>query len=87
MLIGQFINMTTGSVNVLLMMTNNENIVRLNTSISAIMCLLLGIIFIPKFGIMAAAIVTSLAIAFQNILNVFFVFKRLRFNPLFFSSS
>ena len=53
LLIGQFINMTTGSVNVLLMMTNNENIVRLNTSISAIMCLLLGIIFIPKFGIMA----------------------------------
>lgn len=80
--IGQFVNVVTGSVGYLLQMTANERVLRNNMAISSLV-LVIGCFFaIPLFGVVGAAVVTSFAIATQNLLCVYQVKKMLGFNTL-----
>ena len=82
--IGQFVNIATGSVGYLLSMTGNETKVRDNVVISGILSVALGIILIPHFGVIGAAIAYACGVASQNLLGVYQVKKYLGFNTLCF---
>jgi O-antigen/teichoic acid export membrane protein len=76
--IGQFINVATGSVGYLLMMTGHERILNLNITIAAIIHLCLCLWLIPQMGALGAAIATALPIALVNLLSAYFVYAKLR---------
>ena len=76
--IGQFINVATGSVGYILMMTANEKLFRNCQILIAFLCITLCIILIPKYGATGAAISTAITIASSNILISFYVFKKLK---------
>ena len=74
---GQFITFVTGSVGYLLMMTGHEKNLRNITFYVSFIQIALYLIFIPKYGITAAAIITSCAIASKNLLAVFSAYKHI----------
>lgn len=80
--IGQFVNVVTGSVGYLLQMTANERVLRNNMAISSLILVIGSVFTIPLFGVIGAAVVTSFAIATQNLLCVYQVKKKLGFNTL-----
>ena len=75
--IGQFVNVTTGSVGMLLTMTGFEKIWRNNMFIAAIATVIMGVLFIPWLGATGAAIATAAGLSFQMILAVFLVYRYL----------
>lgn len=82
LVIGQFINVITGSVGFLLNMTGFENDMRNIVFLSGAIALLLNFILIPIYGVTGAAIATSIAIALQSLFAVYMVRRRLGFNTL-----
>lgn len=75
--IGQFINVATGSVGYMLMMTGHERLLRFNILIATAINLCLCIWLIPKMGPLGAAIATAVPLAFLNILSAYFVYTKL----------
>jgi len=75
--IGQFINVATGSVGALLVMTGHETIVRNLTLFSAALVLFLNTLMIPIFGINGAAAAMMIVLAGQNLAATWIVRKRL----------
>lgn len=82
LVLGQAINVITGSVGYLLMMSGNERDMRLVTIISGCGVLITVPIFTQFFGAIGAASATAFFISLQNLLAVYFVKKRLGFNTL-----
>ena len=82
LVIGQFINVITGSVGFLLNMTGFEKDMRNIVFLSGAIALLLNFILIPIYGVTGAAIATSIAIALQSLFAVYMVRRRLGFNTL-----
>lgn len=80
--IGQFVNVVTGSVGYLLNMTGNEKDMRNLVFFSGPLALVLGFILTPIYGATGAALSTAIAIGSQNLLAVYMVKKRLGFNTL-----
>ena len=73
--IGQFVNVATGSVGYLLMMSGNEHLMRNITGVSALVNILLNLWLIPIYGILGAAIATTVSLSVQNFMAAFHVFK------------
>ncbi len=82
LVLGQFVNIATGSVGFLLSMTGYERQLRLNVFIGAVLGVGLGLLLIPSYGILGGAIATAVAVASQNLLGVYQVNKLLGFNTL-----
>mgnify|MGYP003983354195 CR=1 FL=1 len=80
--VGQFVNVATGSVGVLLMMSGNEKLMRNNLLFCAIVGILLNLWLIPCFGIIGCAVAAAVVHAMQNLIAMMLVWKRL--NILFF---
>lgn len=80
--IGQFVNVATGSVGYLLMMSGNERIFRNCQLLSGLVCITLCITLIPTFKATGAAVATAFTLSFTNILATFFVWKRLHITIL-----
>ena len=80
--IGQFINVVTGSVGYLLSMSGHEKDLRNTTLFSGVLVITLCLVLTPILGALGAAIATSVAVASQNLIAVFWVKKRLGFNTL-----
>lgn len=81
---GQLINVITGSVGYLLMMSGHEKDLRNIVFTSGFTTILLALFLIPSFGIVGAALATAFGVSLQNISGVYFVKKRLGFNILYF---
>ena len=81
---GQLINIICGSCGNLLEMTGNEKYLQRNVFTSAVIMLVGGCIFIPFYGALGAAWVTSVCIALQNLLCVKDVKNVLGFNTMIF---
>jgi O-antigen/teichoic acid export membrane protein len=64
---GQYVNVLTGSVGYLLMMTGNERLVRNNMAVAAILNLVLNFVLIRAYGVLGAAIGTAVSIATLNL--------------------
>lgn len=75
LLFGQFVNLVSGSVGVLLVMTGNEKIMRNNLIVTMFLCVASNLVLVPAYGLIGAAISFSLTMAFQN---VFLVIKAKR---------
>ncbi|KPZ67185.1 Polysaccharide biosynthesis protein [Pseudoalteromonas sp. P1-26] len=82
LVLGQAVNVVTGSVGFLLMMSGHERDMRLVTLISGFGVLISVPIFTKLFGVIGAASATAFFISLQNLLAVYFVKKRLGFNTL-----
>jgi len=80
--LGQFINVITGSVGYLLVMSGHEKDMRNITIINGVLALILALILNPFFGVIGSAISTSIALASSNLMAVGLVKKRLGFNTL-----
>ena len=76
--IGQFINVATGSVGYLLMMTGNERLMRNNLIFCMFIGLLLSFLLIPLFGIVGAAISSSIILVLQNLIAMALVWYKLK---------
>jgi O-antigen/teichoic acid export membrane protein len=77
----QLINVGTGPVGLLLIMTKNERLAALGVSIAAISNIVLNALLIPHWGLPGAAVATAVSTVAWNIALVFLVFRRLNLNP------
>ena len=82
--IGQFINVLSGSVGYLLMMSGHERDLRNITLVVGPLSLLLAIVLTNYFGVVGAALATAIGIGSQNLAAVWMVNRRLGFNTLLF---
>lgn len=76
--VGQFVNVATGSVGFLLMMTGHEKLARNNIAIAAVVNVVLNVILIPVAGVMGAAIATAFSLATLNLMAAYWVWDRLK---------
>jgi O-antigen/teichoic acid export membrane protein len=76
--IGQFINVATGSVGILLVMSGHEREYRNVQIVAAGVVLVLSYLLIPQYGAVGAAIGAAAALIVQNVLFGYFVWARLR---------
>ena len=74
---GQFINVATGSVGYLLMMSGHERLMRNNLLFCAIVGVLLNLWLIPNYGIVGGAISAAITLSMQNIIAMILVSKKL----------
>lgn len=82
LVLGQAVNVITGSVGFLLMMSGNERDMRFVTILSGCGVLVSVPLFTSIYGAVGAAAATAFFISLQNLLAVYFVKKRLGFNTL-----
>lgn len=75
--VGQFVNVATGSVGVLLVMSGKELEYRNVQVVAAAVVLLLNVLLIPIYGAVGAAIAVASALIVQNVLFGYFVWVRL----------
>lgn len=76
--VGQFVNVATGSVGYLLMMSENERLVRNNMVFAAVMSVILNAVLVPFAGVLGAAIATAVSLSSMNLVAVYLVWYRLR---------
>ena len=82
LVVGQAINVVSGPVAFLLMMSGNERDMSLISSICCIGIVIFVPIMIKLFDSTGAAIIVAFFVGLQNLLAVLFVHKRLGFNTL-----
>ena len=75
--VGQLFNFSTGSVGYLLLMTGHEKHLKNITIFICITQIIAMIVFIPKYGIYAAAIITSISITMKSIITAYIAYKKL----------
>lgn len=80
--IGQFVNVATGSVGYLLMMSGNEIFMRNITMAAALLNILLNIGLVPHYGLYGAAVATSVSMAVHNLLAWYYVRKNIDINTI-----
>ena len=80
--VGQYVNVVTGSVGMLLVMTGHESTMRNIMAASAGIILLLNVILVPLLGAVGAALAFALVLIVQNVAAAYYVWRRLGFNPL-----
>ena len=80
--VGQFVNVLTGSVGYLLMMSGNELILRNNLLFCITIGTILNFYLIPKFGMVGAAISAAFVLSIQNIIAMIMVRKKLNIMTL-----
>lgn len=74
---GQFINVATGSVGYLLMMSGHERLMRNNLLLCASTSVLLNLWLIPNYGIVGGAISAAFTLSMQNVIAMILVSKKL----------
>jgi O-antigen/teichoic acid export membrane protein len=84
---GQIANAFAGPVGVIMTMTNNQKYALYITISSAFLNVLLNYVLIKSYGIIGAAIATSITLAFWNITQAFMVWRRLGVNSTIFARS
>ncbi len=76
LLVGQLVNLISGSVGFLLMMSGNEKIIRNITMYAALLQFVIVLMLVPMLGGIGAAIATAIAMAMKNLLSVHAVYKK-----------
>lgn len=74
---GQFVNVATGSVRHLLMMTGHERILLNNFTVATIFNIVLNLLLIPRYGINGAAVAAALSVVIVNVLASVSVYRKL----------
>lgn len=76
--VGQFVNVATGSVGYLLMMSGNEKLLRNNAMLIAVVSVVMSITLIPVFGVIGAVVTVAVCLTMQNFIATYFVWKKLK---------
>ncbi|QVL51533.1 MAG: flippase [Thiocapsa sp.] len=84
--LGQLVNAGMGSVGVLLNMTGHERDTLRGVAIAAVTDLVLGLVLIPPFGLVGAALATATTLVIWNLLLRQAVWRRLRIETMAFGS-
>ncbi len=79
--IGSMINAATGSVGYMLLMTGHQKVSFLNSLVSVVLNIVLGVLLIPKFGAMGTALGTTITLVLMNIIRIFEVRLLLELYP------
>lgn len=79
--IGNLINVGTGSVGYMLLMTGHQKITFLNSLVAIVFNIALGVILIPRYGAMGVAIATGVALSIVNLMRLLQVYIFLRMTP------
>jgi len=77
LVVGQFVNVSAGSVVYLLIMTGHEKLHQRNIMLSAIATCIMGFTLIPIYGALGAAITTALATTIQNSISFYYAHYRI----------
>jgi len=80
--IGQFVNVATGSVGYLLMMSGNEKMMRNNVAFIAIISIVLNALLVPLYGAIGAVIAAAVCLVLQNLIAAYMVSSFLGINTL-----
>ncbi len=80
--IGQFINVSTGSVAYLLSMCGHEKQLRNSRIVSGIASIILALILTPLLGALGSAISTAAALIISNLMALYLVKKHLGFSTM-----
>ena len=80
--IGQFVNLSTGAVGVVLTMTNNEQILSTIGLATMFFSILANIVLIYLYGVLGACIATLLVLCTENIVKVYIIKRRVGLNLL-----
>lgn len=78
LIVGQFINVVTGSVSKLLMMTGHERSVRDIITVTAVLNVALNVGLVPHFGVLGAALASAICLVTQNVQASYLVYRRFR---------
>ena len=73
LVIGQWFNLSTGPVVSMLVMSGYEKVHRLNSMVIAGITVIAMVVFVPMYGVIAAAWVTTITMALLNIVSLFYV--------------
>lgn len=79
---GQFVNVATGSVGYILMMSGHENLMRNAITLSGTLNVILNLWLVPKYNIMGGAIATAISLATLNMIAAYFVWTAVKIKPL-----
>jgi O-antigen/teichoic acid export membrane protein len=79
--IGNLINVGTGSVGYMLLMTGHQKITFLNSLVAIVFNIVLGVILIPRYGAMGVAIATGVALSIVNLMRLLQVYIFLKMTP------
>ncbi len=79
---GQLVNVMTGSVGFLLMMTGHERSFLTANAVAVLVCTGLAVLLIPSFGGAGAAVASAVALAVVNLLRVRYVWENLHIRIL-----
>ncbi len=79
--IGNLINVGTGSVGYMLLMTGHQKITFLNSLTAIVFNIVLGIFLVPRFGAMGIAIATGVALSVVNLMRLLQVYVFLKMVP------
>src|SRR6266571_5281605 len=79
--LGTMVNVSTGSVGYVLLMTGHTKISFLNSLTAVIVNLILGIILTPRYGAMGVAIATGLAVCVVNLMKLLQVRLLVKMHP------
>ena len=74
--LGQFVNLSTGAVGVLLVMSNNEKLLSRISVASMVLSIFLNVIFISLYGGIGACIATAILLSVENIYKVIIIQKK-----------
>lgn len=77
MAVGQLINVAVGATLFTLSLTGKEKILALTVGGSLLLNIILGLIFIPTFGVLGAGIATGISVATSNIIMLIHVKRHL----------
>jgi O-antigen/teichoic acid export membrane protein len=77
LVLGQLVNVGTGSVVNLLIMTGHEVLHQRNTLIVAFITLIMAFVLIPTYGPLGAALTTALAMSTQNLISYYFAQQKI----------
>jgi O-antigen/teichoic acid export membrane protein len=77
LLLGQLVNLTSGSVSTFMMMSGHERILRDIVLASVVLQLALILAFAPNFGSVGVAIALASTMAIKNLVTVYMVYRKL----------
>lgn len=75
LLVGQFVNVAAGPVGFLLLMTGHEKVQQNNVLANAGLNVILNILLIPRYGLIGAAVASSISLALKNLISVLLVYR------------
>ena len=79
---GQFVNVATGSVGYILMMSGHEHLLRNAITISGVSNVLLNLWLVPSYGIVGGAVATAVSLSMLNLFSAYYVWAAVKIKPL-----